>query len=181
MDSRLSSSVLASVPSAVCVVNSEGRILDGNGNLEKYLGRGLDVQRGRLLAGCLSGAITDAARPFFWPVALNGALASGHTTYLSLPTDFRTGCAGRHIATLVGVAAPWCDGTGSRSGARLLFHDGALCRGMEGVRARFPAAIPACLVEAMGDKLWHAQGASAGCRLCFSLPREPISDGEGGA
>jgi len=141
MHASLSRSVLASLPSAVCVVDGEGRILDGNPTLEQCLGWSLDALRGRLLADCLGGAIADPAQALSWLVALNEALVSGHTTYLNLPSDFRTGFADRRLATLVGIAGPWRDDAGHQVGALLLLHDGALYRDMEGVRARFLAAI----------------------------------------
>ena len=141
MDASLSRSLLLSLPSAVCVVDGEGKVLDGNPALEQLLGWNLDAQRGRLLADCLGGAIADPAQALSWLVALNEALVREHTTYLNLPTDFRTGLPERRTATVVGVAAPWRDADGRQVGALLLFHDGALYRDMEGVRARFLAAI----------------------------------------
>jgi len=132
---------MLSLPSAVCVVDGEGKILDGNPALEQLLGWNLDAQRGRLLADCLGGAIADPAQALSWLVALNEALVRERTTYLNLPTDFRTGLAERRTATVVGVASPWHDDAGRQLGALLLFHDGALYRDMEGVRARFLAAI----------------------------------------
>lgn len=141
MDATLSRSLLLSLPSAVCVVDGEGKILDGNPALEALLGWNIDAQRGRLLADCLGGAIADPAQALSWLVALNDALVRERTTYLNLPTEFRTGLAERPTATVVGVAAPWADADGRQLGALLLIHDGALYRDMEGIRARFLAAI----------------------------------------
>lgn len=141
MHETLSYSLLLSLPSAVCVVDSEGKILGGNPALETLLGWNMDVQRGRLLADCLGGAIADPAQALSWLVALNDALVREQTTYLNLPTEFRTGLDDRPTATVVGVAAPWRDEAGRQLGALLLIHDGALYRDMEGVRARFLAAI----------------------------------------
>jgi signal transduction histidine kinase len=141
MDGALSRSLLLSIPSAVCVADDEGKIVDGNPGLEELLGWSLDAQRGRLLADCLGGAIADPPQALSWLVALNEALVNERTTYLNLPTDFRTGFADRRLATLVGVAAPWRDDAGQQVGALLLLHDGALYRDIEGVRARFLAAI----------------------------------------
>jgi len=116
--------VFESAPVALCVVDGDGRILLINPALERLLGWRRSERSGQPLARCLQQAIVDPAQALCWTVALSEALRSpsplrsgdchtaseavalGKTTYLNLPTDFRTGFDDAHLESLTGGAAP---------------------------------------------------------------------------
>jgi len=144
---------------ALCVVDRDGQILLMNPALERLLGWGPADRSGQPLARCLQQAIVDPAQALCWTVALSEALALGKTTYLSLPTDFRTAGDAGHLESLTGVVMPIQHGDTGQPGGMIAFHSHALAENMEAMRARFFAAashelgLPISNISAAADLL----------------------------
>jgi signal transduction histidine kinase len=134
-------SIFACLPCGLCVVDGGGRILSMNPALEQFLGQRLTDWSGQPLALWLEQAIRDPAQALCWTVALSQALAQGETTYLNLPTDFRTASDAGPSISLTGVAAPWQGSNLEHAGALVLFCDSCSRESQEGTRSRFLAVL----------------------------------------
>jgi two-component system phosphate regulon sensor histidine kinase PhoR len=141
MDEPPHNSVFTSLPSGVCVVDGEGRILDMNPAFERLLGWCLADRRGQRLASCLEQAITDPAQALCWIVALSQALDQGKTTFLNLPVEMRGAAEDQCPLSAFGSIAPWHDSGGEPRGAVVELCETRVLQDLEGVRGRFLAVV----------------------------------------
>jgi signal transduction histidine kinase len=141
MNSTPFESIVDCLPTGLCIVDGEGRILSINPALEQLLGWRSAELRGQSLSSCLEQTISDPAQALCWTVALSQALALTQTIPLNLPADFRAGPDDISLVSVLGIVAPWQDSDTQQSGAMIIFHDSSLYKDIEGARARLLAVL----------------------------------------
>jgi signal transduction histidine kinase len=129
-------SLFDSVSVALCAVDGDGNILRTNPAAHKLLGWDPAVCQGQPLARYLQQVILDPTQLLAWTIALSEALSLGKTTYLNVPSRFRTQSGPDNVQTLSGVimAAEPVDDTHPRVIVAIHEHDAA--HSIEGLRAR---------------------------------------------
>jgi len=138
---KQSGSLFDSVSVGLCAVDSDGNVLRANPALQCLWHWNPDEWAGRPLAAYLQQAIVDPAQALVWTVALSEALNLGKTTYLNLPTRFRTKPGEEDLENITGVAMTTIQVAPTEPCAVFAVCGPEVARSIEGVRARLFSAM----------------------------------------